>query len=206
MLKSWSFSSLLQTTTWTTPAGLCLLMTAGPLSRSPIPQAWAHCPTAPTPLRTPGKYLTYGCIRHCQFLLFSFPCRIVKYEPRITPCLRPRPQSVPQPVVSGRHHPHPFRLFFRLHTRRSDLPVLEGILLHGPYLVSARFLALLHVRPQPGRGGRWGRPVRELHRQAYRILDACRPELLIGGSGCSFVSTRKDRDCEGARGETKTNW
>lgn len=48
------FPSLLQTTTWTTLAGLCLLMTAGLRSRSPIPQAWAHCPIVPTPHQTPG--------------------------------------------------------------------------------------------------------------------------------------------------------
>lgn len=89
-------------------------------------------------------------------------------------------------MVSGRQHPHPFRLIFRLHPWRPDLTVLEGILLHGPHLVSARFLALLHVRPQPGRGGSRGRPIRELHRQAHCILDARRPELL------SFVSTLKD--------------
>lgn len=121
-----------------------------------------------------SRYLIFNC---CPILLL---CE-VNYEPRITPRLPPRSQSVPQPVVSGRHHPHPFRLVFRLHPRRPDLPVLEGILLHGPHLVSARFLALLHVRPQPGRGGSWRRPIRELHRQADCILDARCPELLSEG-------------------------
>lgn len=48
----------LQTTTWTTLQGPCPLTTAGLLFRSPTPQAWALCPTPPTPHPTPGE-------RHC---------------------------------------------------------------------------------------------------------------------------------------------
>lgn len=97
---------------------------------------------------------------------------------KLNKCLLPRPQSVPQPVVRGRHHPHPFRLDFQLHTWRSDLPVPEGILLHGPHLLAACLLALLHVRPQPERGRSRGCPVRKLHRQADRVLGTRSSELL----------------------------
>ncbi len=49
-----------QTTTWTTLQELCPRMTAGLLFRSPTPQAWALCPTPPTPHLTPGKpFSTY---------------------------------------------------------------------------------------------------------------------------------------------------
>lgn len=47
-----------QITTWTTLQGLCPLMTAGRLFRSPTPQAWALCPTPPTPHLIPGKHFS----------------------------------------------------------------------------------------------------------------------------------------------------
>lgn len=46
-----------QTTTWRTPREVCPLTTAGLRFRSPTPQAWALCPTPPTPHPTPGESL-----------------------------------------------------------------------------------------------------------------------------------------------------
>lgn len=81
-------------------------------------------------------------------------------------------------MVGGGHHPRPLRVDLGLHPRRAELPVPERLLLHGPELLAARVLAVLHVRARPGRGGRGRRPVRELHRQADGVLDARGSELL----------------------------
>ncbi len=151
--------------------------------------------------------MTQWC-RHLWTLTFWVD--IVKYcqNNKIhQPSCPSRPQSVPQPMVSGRHHPHPFRLGLRLHTWRFDLPVPEGLFLHGPDLLTARLLSLLHVWPQPERGWGRGSPVWELHRQADRVLGACGSELLSSSWNFSvsegFRSRTKDiNKCPGEDVET----
>lgn len=104
-------------------------------------------------------------------------------------------------MVGGGHHPHPLRVGHGLHPRRPDLPVPERLLLHGPELLAARVLAVLHVRPRPGRGGRGRRPVRELHRQADGVLDARGSELL---SRCSSEGLKPTLDQDPGRSRSRT--
>lgn len=63
-----------QTTTWTTPQGVCPLTTAGLLFKSPTPPAWARCPTPPTPHQTPGESL-HSTLVHGSF--FSLPRQLL---------------------------------------------------------------------------------------------------------------------------------
>lgn len=108
-------------------------------------------------------------------------------------------------MVGSRHHPHPFGLGLGLHTRRLELPVPEGLLLHGPDLLAARLLALLHVRPQPERGRGRGGPVRELHRQADRVLGARGSELL-SSSWSVGVSGGRSASGAGLKDVNKRSW
>jgi len=75
-IKLWPVSYF-QTTTWTILQGLCPLMTAGLLSRSPTPQAWALCPTPPTPHLIPGKPRNQTQVtQSCAFAFFGlFPIK-----------------------------------------------------------------------------------------------------------------------------------